>query len=271
MEGAGVRLRRVFGYDQLPLFDPFLMMDDFRSSDPKDYLAGFPWHPHRGIETITYMLEGAVEHADSMGNRGIISAGDVQWMTAGSGIIHQEMPQSNASGRMGGFQFWANLPASHKMMPPRYQEILAAAIPRITLPEGITVKLVSGAIGEVLGPVKDIVISPQLLDVEVPPDVSFQHAIPAGHNAIVYLFSGSAWLGEDGHPPHQEGTAALYEREGECLQVRSGADGARFLLLAGRSLGEPIAWRGPIVMNTQEELRRAFEEYHRGDFIKSAS
>jgi redox-sensitive bicupin YhaK (pirin superfamily) len=194
VEGAGVHLKRAFGYSQMPQFDPFLMLDDFHTSDPAEYLAGFPWHPHRGIETITYVLEGLVEHGDSMGNKGTIGAGDVQWMTAGSGIIHQEMPQLSPTGTMWGFQFWANLPAAQKMMAPRYRDVKAADIPEVSLDNGVTIKIVAGEVGGVKGPVGDIVIEPEMLDISVPVGTVFYHPLPAGHNAFAYILSGEGYF-----------------------------------------------------------------------------
>jgi len=285
IEGAGVHLKRAFGYYQVPLFDPFLMLDDFHTSEPAEYLAGFPWHPHRGIETITYVLEGLVEHGDSMGNKGVIGAGDVQWMTAGSGIIHQEMPQKSPTGTMWGFQFWANLPASMKMMPPRYRDVTAASIPEVVLDSGARVKLICGLLGGVQGPVQDIVIDPELMDVTVPPGGVFEHGIKHGHTLLAYVlsgdghfdestdpfsfeFSGSGWLDLERSCRLGPETVALFEREGDGVRIIAGEGGVRFLLLAGRPLGEPVAWQGPIVMNTKEELRLAFEEFHNGTFIK---
>jgi hypothetical protein len=285
VEGAGVHLKRAFGYHQVPLFDPFLMLDDFHTDRPEEYLAGFPWHPHRGIETITYILEGVVEHGDSMGNRGVIGAGDVQWMTAGSGIIHQEMPKLSPSGTMWGFQFWANLPASRKMMSPRYRDVPAATIPEVQLPSGVRVKVVSGTVAGVEGPVRDIVIEPELLDVSVPADGVFEHRVTAGHTVVAYVlagsghfdegrdpfsfeFSGSGWLDLERSCTFGPETVVLYERQGETVRVSAGDAGVRFLFLSGRPIGEPVAWQGPIVMNTREELRIAFEEYHNGTFVK---
>jgi redox-sensitive bicupin YhaK (pirin superfamily) len=285
IEGAGVHLKRAFGYHQVPLFDPFLMLDDFHTSNPDEYLAGFPWHPHRGIETITYIIEGLVEHGDSMGNRGVIGAGDVQWMTAGSGIIHQEMPQISPSGTMWGFQYWANLPASHKMMPPRYRDVPAATIPEVQLESGVKVKVVSGVIDGVTGPVQDIVIEPELLDVTVPPGAAFVHRVKHGHTVVAYVlagnghfndskdpysfdYSGKGWMDLERDCLFGPETVVLYQREGDDIRVTAGEKGVRFLLLAGRPLGEPVAWQGPIVMNTREELRIAFDEYNNGTFIK---
>jgi redox-sensitive bicupin YhaK (pirin superfamily) len=266
-EGAGVHLKRAFGYAQVPQFDPFLMLDDFHSSNPDDYLPGFPWHPHRGIETITYLLEGLVEHGDSMGNKGVIAAGDVQWMTAGSGIIHQEMPQESPTGTMWGFQFWANLPASHKMMAPRYQDVKAATIPEVTLDDGVTVKIIAGTVGGVPGPVTDIIIEPEMLDITVPPGTVFEHRVPEGHTAFVYILSGAASFDESGDR-YQRETVVLYERDGDSVKIETKQDPVRFIFVAGKPLGEPVAWGGPIVMNTREELRVAFDEYEKGTFIK---
>jgi hypothetical protein len=285
VEGAGVHLKRAFGYFQVPQFDPFLMLDDFHTSIPEEYLAGFPWHPHRGIETITYVLEGLVEHGDSMGNRGMIGPGDVQWMTAGSGIIHQEMPQLSPTGTMWGFQFWANLPAEQKMMAPRYREVKAADIPEITLGDGVTVKVIAGAVAGVLGPVRDIVIEPEMLDIGVPAGVVFSHVLPPGHTAFVYVFEGGAYFDEqrDAYAYEVVGqgwtdlersctcgpeTVVLFEHVGERIQVTTTDQPTRFLLVSGKPLHEPVAWQGPIVMNTQEELRRAFEEFANGTFVK---
>lgn len=266
LEGAGVHLRRAFGFSKDNLFDPFLLLDDFRGDHPRQFIKGFPWHPHRGIETITYMLEGTVEHGDSLGNQGVIGAGDVQWMTAGSGIIHQEMPKGNAQGRMGGFQLWANLPAAQKMMDPRYRDITQAQIPGVTNADGVTIRIICGEALGVTGPVKDIVIDPQYLDVSIPPQTVFIHPTKAGHTVFVYVIEGQASFtpGVDALPNH---TLVLYE-DGESIEVTTQEVGVRFLLIAGHPLREPVAWYGPIVMNTQAELRTAFEEYQNGTFIK---
>lgn len=285
IEGAGVLLKRAFGNSQVPQFDPFLMLDDFHSSNPDEYLPGFPWHPHRGIETITYVQEGLVEHGDSMGHKGVISAGDVQWMTAGSGIIHQEMPKESPTGTMWGFQFWANLPASHKMMPPRYRDVKAADIPEVTLEGGVTVKVVAGTVENVQGPVKDIVIDPEMLDISVPPATVFQRPLPPGHTAFAYILSGegyfdecrdayahettsAGWWDTERHGVCQPETVVLYEHQGDVVQVSTTKNPVRFLLVSGKPIGEPIAWYGPIVMNSKEELRVAFEEFQNGSFIK---
>ncbi len=268
IEGAGVHLKRAFGYHQVPLLDPFLMLDDFHTSDPAEYLAGFPWHPHRGIETITYLLEGQVEHGDSMGNSGIIGAGDVQWMTAGSGVIHQEMPQKSPTGTMWGFQLWANLPAALKMMPPRYRDIKAADIPEVTLDGGVTVKIISGEVGGVQGPVREIVIDPLLLDVTMPPGTHFTLPVKDGYTVLTYVLAGAALFDQQSEQTILPEHAVLYENTGDRVSITATSQLCRFLLLSGKPLGEPVAWQGPIVMNSREELRTAFEEYHRGTFVK---
>lgn len=264
-EGAGVRLRRIFGYYEVPDFDPFLMLDDFRSDTPEHFLKGFPWHPHRGIETITYVLKGDVEHGDSLGNQGVISSGDVQWMTAGSGIIHQEMPKGDADGSMHGFQLWANLPASQKMMAPRYRGITAADIPEAALPDGVRVKVIAGEVAGVRGPMDRIVIDPEYLDCSVPAGVEFVHPTRRGYTAFLYVIGGR---GVVGRTEVRDKTLVLFE-DGDELAASAASDSPlRFLLLTGKPLGEPVAWRGPIVMNTEEELRVAFQEYRDGTFIK---
>jgi len=263
-EGAGVRLRRVFGFDEVPALDPFLMLDDFRSDTPAHFLKGFPWHPHRGIETITYVLRGDVEHGDSMGNRGVISSGDVQWMTAGSGIIHQEMPKGDSQGSMHGFQLWANLPARQKMMPPRYRGITAAQIPEVELPGGVRVKIIAGELSGVRGPMEEIVIDPEYLDCAVPPGVEFVHPTRPGYTAFIYVIDGAGVVNGDAV---RNRTLVLFG-EGDELAAQAGEQGLRFLLLTGKPLGEPVAWRGPIVMNTDEELKQAFLEFQQGTFVK---
>jgi redox-sensitive bicupin YhaK (pirin superfamily) len=269
LEGAGVYLNRVFGFKEAPLFDPFLLLDDFRSDNPEDYLKGFPWHPHRGIETITYVLAGDVEHGDSLGNKGTIGSGDVQWMTAGSGIIHQEMPKGDLDGRMYGFQLWANLPAQNKMMPPRYRDLSSTDIPAVTFSDGTVVKIISGEVNGVRGPVADIVIEPEYLDVTVPAKAAFSRATPPGHTVFVYVIDGQGAFGEgaDGGTAGN-GTLVLFGA-GDEIKVAAGDSHVRFLLITGKPLGEPVAWQGPIVMNTQAELQLAFEEYRQGTFIKS--
>jgi redox-sensitive bicupin YhaK (pirin superfamily) len=260
-------------------------LDDFRADDPAKFIAGFPWHPHRGIETITYMLEGTVEHGDSMGNQGVIAPGDVQWMTAGSGIVHQEMPKGDAKGRMGGFQLWANLPASHKMMAPRYQEVKSATIPEVKADGGAVVKVICGTVNGSTGPVRDIVTDPEYLDVSVPAGGEFRHPVAPGHAVFAYVVEGAGYFDPDrspyGHAAEgeryfdlvrecacREGQVVLYGRDGDQVAVRAEKSPVRFLLVSGRPLGEPVAWWGPIVMNTQEELRTAFDEYQNGTFLK---
>ena len=271
IEGAGVHLKRAFGHHESPEFDPFLLLDDFRSDRPDRYLKGFPWHPHRGIETITYMLDGCVAHGDSLGNAGTIGPGDVQWMTAGSGIVHQEMPEGDAAGRMGGFQLWANLPASHKMMPPRYQEIRAAQIPEVLFEEGVRVKVVCGRVGKVQGPVRDIVTDPQYLDVWVPARKQWTHSIPNGYTVFAYGVHGQGGFGGDAaYATVQNGSLVAFDA-GDHIVALASDDAFRFLLVAGKPIGEAVAWRGPIVMNTPEELERAFQEYRDGTFIKHGS
>ena len=266
IEGAGVHLKRVFGNHQIPSFDPFLLMDDFHARQIEEYAAGFPWHPHRGIETITYMLHGQVEHKDSLGHHGIISAGEVQWMTAGSGIIHQEMPQGEADGTLWGLQLWANLPSSHKMMAPRYQEISRATIPELELTDGVRIKIICGEVNGARGPVRDIIIDPQYLDVSVPADRLFVHPVSKGHTVFVYVIEGQARFGAEKKPVATDHLALF--ADGAAVQVQTESHPVHFLLIAGRPIGEPVAWYGPIVMNTQAELQNAFDEYRNGTFLQ---
>ena len=264
IEGAGVHLKRAFGYAHIPQLDPFLLLDDFHSNNPEDYIKGFPWHPHRGIETITYLLSGEVGHEDSMGNKGVIHPGDVQWMTAGSGIIHQEMPQGDQKGTLWGFQLWANLPASQKMMPPRYRDVKKETTPEIALDNGTRIKIISGTVHGTQGPVKDIVIDPEYLDVTVPSNSAFTHPVKAGHTVMAYIIEGEGYFDKGKEPAE---SLILFD-EGDEVCITTINNSVRFLLISGKPLREPIAWDGPIVMNTQEELRIAFEEYHNGTFIK---
>lgn len=264
MEGAGVHLNRLFGYSEAPALDPFLMLDDFRSDTPEHYLMGFPWHPHRGIETITYVLKGDVEHGDSLGNKGTISSGDVQWMTAGSGIVHQEMPKGDADGSMHGFQLWTNLPASQKMMPPKYRDIKAGQVPEILVQDGVSIKVIAGNINGTKGPMDDIVIDPEFLDCTVAEGKTFVHAVNPSYTAFIYVIAGK---GTTDSRPIENGTLILYGK-GDHLSLQAADEPLRFLLLSGRPLKQPVAWRGPIVMNTQEELETAFQEYQDGTFIK---
>jgi redox-sensitive bicupin YhaK (pirin superfamily) len=267
IEGAGVHLKRAFGFSEAGQFDPFLLMDDFRSENPNHYSKGFPWHPHRGIETITYILQGKVEHGDSLGNSGIIDSGDVQWMTAGSGIIHQEMPKGDTSGRMEGFQLWANLPAAEKMMPPRYRDVKSDEIPLITLEKGVQIKIICGRVNNVQGPVRDIMIDPEYLDITVPAHTDYEHPTKTGHTVFAYVIGGRGYFGMETDPLSDNGTIILFT-DGNTVHIKTGDDSIRFLLISGKPLDEPVAWHGPIVMNTQEELRLAFDEYQKGTFLK---
>ena len=283
MEGAGVKLHRAFGFGNTSEFDPFLLFDDFRNDRPRDYLAGFPWHPHRGIETITYVLAGTVAHGDSLGNQGRLGAGDVQWMTAGRGILHQEMPQGDAAGRMHGFQLWANLPASLKMTAPRYQEVMAADIPEILDDDGTRVKVVVGRFWGRRGPVDGIAADPMYLDISVPPGRRKTLPVETTRHAFAYVFAGSGTFrdasaprgvltdttGEIDEAPVLDlsgnRTLILFDR-GDEVTVQAGPEGVRFLLISGRPLGEPVAWHGPIVMNTREEIRQALADLNNGTF-----
>ncbi len=282
LEGAGVRLDRAFGFGKTEEFDPFLLLDDFRNERPEDYKKGFPWHPHRGIETITYVLEGTVEHADSLGNSGVVGAGDVQWMTAGKGIIHQEMPAGDPNGRMHGFQLWANLPRSLKMTEPRYQDIAGADVPEVTDDDGTRVRVVCGEFWGARGPVEGIAADPRYLDVWVPPNRKKRLLVETDRHAFAYLFEGSGAFIDASDPqavPTEDlasGEVALtragnrslvlFDR-GDAIVVQAGEVGVRFLLVSGRPLREPVAWRGPIVMNTPGELRQAYAELNDGTFL----
>ncbi|MFX1356197.1 MAG: pirin family protein [Promethearchaeota archaeon] len=268
LEGAGVRLKRAFGYAD-PSLDPFLLLDDFHSDNPNDYIAGFPWHPHRGIETITYMLHGKVEHGDSLGNGGIIEAGDVQWMTAGSGIIHQEMPKKDINDNyLAGFQLWANLPASQKMMDPRYRDVKSNEIPEISLNDNnILVKIIAGKLNGIKGPVQDIITEPEYLDVSIKPNSEFRHTIISGNNVIAYIIEGEAYFDQEKEKLIGNENLVIY-RDGDEVLISTNNKPVRFLLISGKPIKEPVAWRGPIVMNTDEELRIAFNEYNKGTFIK---
>ncbi|MBI5249274.1 MAG: pirin family protein [Desulfomonile tiedjei] len=284
IEGAGVHLNRVFGFSHVPAFDPFLLLDDFRSDDPEHYIKGFPWHPHRGIETITYVIQGDVEHGDSMGNKGIISAGDIQWMTAGSGIIHQEMPQGDPNGRMYGFQLWANLPKSHKMMDPRYRDVKSEQVPEVLLEDGTRLRVICGKVGDKQGPVSDIITDPEYLDVTVPAGSKFIHPTKRSHTVFAYVIGGKGCFCNEKTPLSYEIEGTNYfdmqtdpiisDRtlilfgDGDQIAVSTEGDAVRFLLISGKPIAEPVAWYGPIVMNTQEELRIAFEEYKNGTFIR---
>jgi quercetin 2,3-dioxygenase len=269
IEGAGVHLQRAFGFQHVPLFDPFLMLDHFHGDSPDLYSPGFPWHPHRGIETITYMWSGQVEHGDSMGHAGTIGPGDVQWMTAGSGIIHQEMPIGNAQGRLDGFQLWANLPRARKLMEPRYRDILQEQIPTVTLPGGASVRVICGTVAGVAGPVREIVIDPEYLDVSVPAGGCFVHPTKPGHTVLAFVAAGQGTFAAGYPEPLGVDTVCLYE-PGDQVAVQAHDQGVRFLLISGHPIGEPVAWIGPIVMNTDEELQIAFAEYRAGRFLSHA-
>ncbi|SDB32242.1 pirin family protein [Bauldia litoralis] len=285
VEGAGVKLHRAFGFGETAPFDPFLLFDDFRNDRPEDYLAGFPWHPHRGIETITYVLSGTVEHGDSLGNRGTLGAGDVQWMTAGSGIMHQEMPQGDAAGRMHGFQLWANLPSSHKMTAPRYQDITAGEIPEIVEDDGTIVRVVTGEFWGKKGPVEGVAADPRYLDIWVPPGKRKVLPVETTRHAFAYVFEGSGSFRDASQPfgvlvekglgdeevfiRDQTGDRSLVLFDsGDEVTIQAGEQGIRFLLISGKPIAEPVAWYGPIVMNTQAELRQAVNELNNGTFIK---
>jgi len=301
LEGAGVRLQRAFGFGKTHEFDPFLLFDDFRNENPQDYMAGFPWHPHRGIETITYVLAGSVEHGDSLGNKGSMGAGDVQWMTAGSGILHQEMPKGDPNGRMHGFQLWANLPSRLKMTDPRYQDIKAADIPEITDDDGTRVRVITGDFWGKRGPVEGVAADPRYIDIFVPPGKRKMFRVDRTHNAFAYVFAGSGTFKDASAPRtvqteevgesstvnanvadaeaawqragrEQRGEVGnrglvLFDR-GDEVVVQAGDEGIRFLLVSGAPIEEPVAWYGPIVMNTQEQLQQAYKDLQDGSFIK---
>ena len=289
LEGAGVHLHRAFGFGDTAETDPFLLFDDFRNEIPEYYLKGFPWHPHRGIETITYVLAGEVDHGDSLGNKGILRSGDIQWMTAGSGIIHQEMPKGNQAGQMHGFQLWANLPSHKKMTDPRYQDIPSVEIPEVTEDDGTKVRIITGDFMGRTGPVEGIAANPNYLDIQVPAGRTRIFKVETTRHAFAYVFEGSGNFRGSSPPllapteyvdsqgttdamaahPAENRTLVLFDR-GDEIRVTAGETGIRFLLVSGEPLKEPVAWHGPIVMNTQEELRKAFQEYQTGRFLKYA-
>jgi len=288
LEGAGVHLHRAFGFDERNSSDPFLLMDDFRNDDPAKFEAGFPWHPHRGIETITYVLEGEVEHGDSLGNQGLLGAGSVQWMTAGSGIMHQEMPRGNSSGQMHGFQLWANLPSSLKMTSPRYQDIAGTDIPIITDDDGTRVKIITGSFWGQRGPVDGIAADPLYLDISIPPNTSKTLPVDTYASTFAYIFAGSGtfrdasspigvqvekeFQGEELNIRDLSGNRTLVRFDtGNEIFIRSGPEGMRFLLVSGKPIQEPVAWHGPIVMNTRDELRTAIRDLQNGTFIKEGA
>lgn len=282
VEGAGVHLHRAFGFGDTSNTDPFLLFDDFRNDDPERYRAGFPWHPHRGIETITYVLAGTVEHGDSLGNIGTLGAGDVQWMTAGSGILHQEMPQGDHMGRMHGFQLWANLPSDHKMTAPRYQDVTTSQIPEIMDDDGALVRIICGTFWGKKGPVDGVVTDPSYLDVYLPPGTAKRLPVETSKHAFAYIFEGSGVFRDASEPgpvktedlqtgaiDHDLGNRSLvlFDR-GDEVTVRAGSGGMRFLLVTGAPIQEPVAWRGPIVMNTEMELQQAYDELRDGTFLQ---
>lgn len=285
IEGAGVHLHRAFGFGKTEDFDPFLLLDDFRNDNPDHYRAGFPWHPHRGIETITYILSGTVEHGDSLGNQGSLGAGDIQWMTAGRGILHQEMPKGDANGQMHGFQLWANLPAAHKMTAPRYQDVQTTDIPEITDDDGTKARVICGTFWGQKGPVEGINADPRYLDIAIPPGGRKILPIETDRHAFAYIFAGAGTFRDASAPQsvkteHLDLSGEVSREEmgnrslvlfdnGNEVTVQAGAQGIRFLLVSGRPLEEPVAWRGPIVMNTQEELQQAFSELQNGSFIRN--
>jgi len=286
MEGAGVHLRRAFGFGNTTEFDPFLLFDDFRNDNPDAYRAGFPWHPHRGIETITYVLAGTVDHGDSLGNRGTLGAGDVQWMTAGRGILHQEMPQGDAKGRMHGFQLWANLPSSQKMTAPRYQDVKAAEIPEIVDDDGTKVRVITGEFWGRKGPVEGVAADPRYIDVLVPPGQRKTLKVETERHAFAYVFEGSGTFASASKPfgvlveKEIDGQEIVFRDKagdhslvlfdsGDGVTVQAGEQGIRFLLVSGKPIEEPVAWHGPIVMNTQAELRQAVAELRNGTFIRN--
>jgi redox-sensitive bicupin YhaK (pirin superfamily) len=265
LEGAGVHLKRAFADDLAKRLDPFLLLDDFHSNDPGDYIAGFPWHPHRGIETVTYMISGNVEHGDSMGNSGTISSGDVQWMTAGGGIIHQEMPQRH-SGFFQGFQLWANLPSKSKMMNPRYRGVTQKEVKTATPSKGVDIKVIAGKVGKVEGPVGDLVVDADYVDITLKPDVEWEHPLKKSHTALAYVFEGAGSYGDASKNDVDAETLVMFG-SGDSVVSKAGKNGMRFLLVSGQPIGEPIAWRGPIVMNTWDEIEVAFQEYWDGTFL----
>ena len=285
IEGAGVHLHRAFGFGKTEDFDPFLLLDDFRNDNPDHYRAGFPWHPHRGIETITYILSGTVEHGDSLGNQGSLGAGDIQWMTAGRGILHQEMPKGDTNGQMHGFQLWANLPAAHKMTAPRYQDVQATDIPEITDDDGTKARVICGTFWGQKGPVEGIAADPRYLDIAIPPGRRKILPVETDRHAFAYIFAGAGTFRDASAPQsvkteHLDLSGEVSSEEmgnrslvlfdnGNEVTVQAGAQGIRFLLVSGRPLEEPVAWRGPIVMNTQEELQQAFSELQNGSFIRN--
>ena len=266
IEGAGVHLRRVFGMAEAADMDPFLLLDDFTAEEKNKYMAGFPWHPHRGMETVTYMIHGEICHRDSLGNSGKIGPGDIQWMTAGSGIIHEEMPNETEGGLFG-FQLWVNLPKEHKMVSPYYQEYSAETIPLFELETGVTIRVLCGEADSIEGPVKDTFVDAQYIDLTLEADTELNFPVEEGYKVIAYVFAGSA-IFDEGTTVIGSKNAVLFENDGDMLKIKALGKGCRFLLISGRPIGEPISWSGPIVMNTQEEVKLAFKEFHDKTFVK---
>lgn len=266
LEGAGVRLKRAFGDRQLPRLDPFLLLDDFHSDDPVDYIAGFPWHPHRGMETVTYVLDGRVEHGDSLGNQGVVGPGDVQWMTAGSGIVHQEMPKGR-EGTMAGLQLWVNLPKRHKMMDPRYQEIQQASVPIVNVAPGVDARVIAGTLSGVQGPVRDLMVEPAYFDITMKPGSRFTHQVPSDHTMFAYMVKGRASF-DPVSDDEIDGEHLVIFKPGDHVEIATRGRAARYLLIAGKPLREPVSWWGPMVMNTRQEIEVAIEEFQNGTFVK---
>jgi hypothetical protein len=266
MEGAGVKLERIFGFKDVPKLDPFLLLDNFGSKKPRDYLKGFPWHPHRGIETITYVIEGIVEHQDSLGNNGIIKSGDVQWMTAGSGIVHQEMPLESKP-KLTGFQLWANLPAEHKMMAPRYRDITSEDIPEVQLNDKVSVKVIAGTINGTTGPVRDIITEPQYFDVRMEPNSNFKFQTDSDHTVFTFVYQGEGFFNTKASQKASTNQLVLFD-SGNFITAKTKDQPVSFILVTGKPIDEPIFWRGPIVMTSQEELDQAFQDFFNGTFIK---
>ena len=261
-----MHLKRAFGDRQLPRLDPFLLLDDFHSDNPLDYIAGFPWHPHRGMETVSYVLDGRVEHGDSLGNRGVVGPGDVQWMTAGSGIVHQEMPKGR-DGTMAGLQLWVNLPKKHKMMDPRYQEIKSGHVPSVEPAKGVSARVIAGTLSGVTGPVRDLMVEPSYFDVTMRPHTTFAHPVPRDHTVFAYTLKGRASF-DPGHGDGIDAEHLVVYKPGEKVEITTSSHDARYLLIAGKPLHEPISWWGPMVMNTRQEIEVAIQEFQNGTFVK---
>lgn len=271
-DGAGVRLTRAFGSPSLTeLLDPFLLLDELRSTNPTDYSAGFPWHPHRGIETVTYVVKGRFEHQDSTGGGGVIKTGEVQWMTAGGGIFHAEMPKETVDKAMWGYQLWVNLPARHKMTQPKYRNMSDTSIPEVELENGAKVKLIAGRIGETMGPAQDLAVDVEYMDVSIPKGAQFEHPVKEGYTAFAYVIDGDAKFSHNTRNPTGPGSVVLYERTKPKVSVKTEDSSVRFLLGIGKPLKEPVAWHGPVVMSTWDEINRAFTDLHDGTFLKGGT